>query len=461
MINTEQLSINQQRRQPTLSSTSHLPLIGSIPQMMRQQTAFLTEAHRKHGDIFNMSLGPLSFVALNHPEQAQHLFIDNARNYTKDSAFWESIRTLLGNGLPLSQGDFWLRQRRMIQPQFHRQRLVDMGNLMNEAIHKSMASWESIANGETPFDIAHEMTQVTMSVIVRTMFGTDLADEDSDTVADEMNYALNYMVFGMIAHSIPDWVPVPGRKRYLGSIAAIDDVVFRVIEQRHQEKTEGADLVSILYNMVDAETGERMTGQQLRDEAVSMFIAGYETTAVSLAWAFHFLSQRPEIERKLVDEVDSVLNGRVPTFADLPKLTYTKMVLQEAMRLYPPAFWLPRTAIEDDEIDGYHIPAGSTVGAVIYNIHRNPAIWEEPDEFIPERFTPDKMEQRHKLAWMPFGAGQRMCIAKEFALMEGQLILAQAMQRYRITPIPGRTVQPALTTSLRVKDGVWVTLERR
>ena len=444
--------------------TSRLPIVVSIPHFLRQQHHYLVAAREIYGDIYTMSLGPLTFIALNRPEQAQHVLVDNARNYNKDSPFWNSLRTLLGNGLPLSEGDFWLRQRRMMQPHFHRQRLVGLTALMMEAIDEGLAELAVKVAPAAPLNIAQVMTQLTMKVIVRTMFGTGLDPAEAEIVGRELAYALDYMVPGMIIQGLPGWVHIPGRHRYQAAVRAIDDVVFRVIERRRQHE-EGNDLISLLLHMVDAETGEQMTAQQLRDEAVTLFLAGYETTASTLSWSWHALTQQPEFQSKLQAEVDAVLGARTLVFADLPKLCYARMVMQEALRLYPPAYWLPRQALADDEIDGFHIPAGSTVAPVTYAIHRHPDIWEAPDVFNPERFAPaqgtEAERARHKLAWLPFGAGQRLCIGQDFALMEGQLILARLMQHYHMTAVPSRLAQPAISTTLRPKAGVWVQLTPR
>jgi cytochrome P450 len=211
----------------------------------------------------------------------------------------------------------------------------------------------------------------------------------------------------------------------------------------------------------DEETGKQKTDAQLRDEAVALFVAGYETTAAGMAWACHFLAQQPETARRLQAEVDGVLGSRQPGFADLQQLTYTRGVLQEALRMYPPSYWIPRTAAEDDELDGYRIPAGTQVAVLTYVLHHHPEIWESPQRFDPDRFTPERSAGRHKHAWIPFGAGQRQCIGKEFSLMEGQLILARVAQRFQPSAIPGREPQMQLSGSLHTRNGVWVRLTER
>jgi cytochrome P450 len=213
--------------------------------------------------------------------------------------------------------------------------------------------------------------------------------------------------------------------------------------------------------MVDAETGERMTDRQLRDEAMSLFVSGYETTSTTLSWAFHALLERPALLRELEEHIQAALGNKAPGFTDLPRLSLAMRIVQETLRLYTPTYFLPRVAIKDDELDGFAIPAGTTVGLMLYIIHRHPELWEEPLRFDPGRFTPERSVNRDALAWIPFGSGQRVCLAKDFALMEGQLILTRVVQRYHIEPVPGRVTRLHIATTVQTRNGVWARLARR
>lgn len=275
-----------------------------------------------------------------------------------------------------------------------------------------------------------------------------------------MSYILHFMFRGLLIRLLPSWLPIPGLRRFRAAMETMDGILFDIIERRRREGSDSNDLLAVLLDLADAETGEVMTPAQIRDETLAIFLAGFETTAASLSWVFHALVQQPRLARGLEAEVDA-LRGRGPTFADLPKLPRTLWTVQEALRLYPPAYWIPRTAVEEDEIDGFRIPAGSTVAPMAYAIHRHPAFWDAPEQFDPERFSPERSAGRPPLAWLPFGAGQRQCIGKDFALMEGQLILARAVQRFHFEPIPGRVPRPEMVTTLRPRDGVWVALSRR
>lgn len=448
---------------PQPPTTRGLPLLGSLPAFLRNQLGFLENARGVYGDIYKLNLGFTSVVMLNRPEYAAHVLRDHARNYSKGGPVWETIRTLIGNGLPVSEGDFWLRQRRMMSPQFHRKRLEGLTQHMTAAIDDGISNWEAyVASGE-PLDLAAEFAKVTMKVIVKTMFGAGISAEDAEIVAQEMAYMLGFMLRGMLTQSLPRWLPMPGRQRYQNAINTIDKIVYDLIERRRKgaDADQAGDMLALLLHMVDEETGEQMTDQQLRDEAVTLFLAGYETTSVSMAWSFHYLMQHPQSAARLQQEVDAILGGREPQFADLPQLTYARMIMQEALRLYGPIIWIARTAVEEDVIDGYRIRPRQMVGVVPYVIHRHPNLWQSPADFDPERFAPHQTEGRHQLAWMPFGAGQRQCIGRDFALMEGQLILAKVAQRYNLHAAPQRITQPRAALTLSTKGGVWAVLEKR
>ncbi|MDY7229374.1 cytochrome P450 [Hyalangium rubrum] len=439
-----------------------LPLVGNLPRLLAQRFDFLEEARRQAGELFLLDLGLGKAVALCHPRHAQHVLVDRARNYTKGGPMWDSIRSFLGNGLPVSEGEFWKRQRRMIQPAFHHQRLVSLIGEMVEAIDACLEeAWEPAARTGEPFDAAKAFTRVTMNVLVRALFGSGLEPRETEQVAQAFTYVNAYMMKGLVTNSLPPWVPVPGRARYREAIRTIDEIVFQVLARGRRSADTGDSLISLLLHATDEETGKQMTDAQLRDEAVALFVAGYETTAASMAWAFHFLSVQPETAQRLHAEVDAVLGSRKPGFEDLRQLTYTRGVLQEALRMYPPSYWIPRTAEEDDELDGYRIPAGTQMAVLTYVLHHHPEIWESPQRFEPERFTPERSAGRHKHAWIPFGSGQRQCIGKEFSLMEGQLILARVAQRFQASAIAGRMPQVQLGGSLNTRNGVWVRLKQR
>lgn len=433
----------------------------ALPHIVRDTLGFLKSTRARVGDLYTLDLGLVKAVVLNHPHHAQRVLIDRAVNYTKGGPLWASIRTLLGNGLPVSEGDFWKQQRRMMQPHFHRTRLAALTELMVEAIQEGLTPWHALATSGEAFNVETMTSPITMKVIVKTMFGTGLSSDETAHVNRLFPFIVDYLFQGILTQSFPAWMPVPGRRAYQRALKEMDEIVLGLVERRRQASDESPDLLTTLIQMIDPEGGQQMSNQQLRDEAVSLFLAGYETTSTALSWGLYELTRHPDVVARLQAEVDAQLGGRVPTFADLRNLTYTRQVLQEILRLYPPAWWNSRTAVEADEIDGFRIPAGAQVVPMTYMIHRHPDFWPEPDTFDPERFTPEASARRHHCAWIPFGVGQRQCIGKEFAMMEGQLILAQVMQRYDIRAMSSRPAIPKATTVLKSRDGIWLRLSHR
>ena len=457
---TEALLAQPQRRpQPPL--TGGWPLLGALPALIRRQIDFLPAAHAQYGEIYTLNLGLTKAVVLNHPDHAQHVFRDHARNYRKGGKFWEIIREMLGNGLVVSEGEFWLRQRRMLQPQFHRQRLAALTGLMSEAIAEGLQHWPQA--GQT-LDLGKALADITMRVITRTMFGGSLAAGEIAQVSEALTYAVNYTMPAMLTRNLPAWLFAARERRFHEAITQIDAVVYQVIERSRQAIAQGEyadNLISMMLTLVDEESGEAMTDQQLRDEAVTIFLAGYETTSVALTWALPLILNDAACFAKLQAEIDTVLGGQPVTFANVGQLGYTRMVLQEVMRLRPPASWLPRVAVEDDEIAGYHIPAGTMVVLPIYMYHHHPAFWEEPTKFDPERFSPERSAGRHAFAWIPFGAGQRLCIGRDFAMLEGQMILATILQQFTLTPLAKTLPQAQLAATLKPRGEVMMGCRRR
>ena len=455
-------SATTQPRSPTAPPRAPAwPLIGSLPGFLADPFRFVTEAQRERGDLYRLDLGVLEVLALNHPRHARHVFRDRARIYTKGGVFWDSIRSFMGNGLPLSEGELWRRQRRMIQPHFHRASLAAMTDLMIAVIEAAMPRWDALADAGAPFDAVPELTAITMQVIVRTMFGADISDRDTRTVSDALAYVVDYMFRGAAFNALPAWMPAPGRRRYREAGAAIDEVVGRLIARQRSGGGQNGSLIATLVDAVDTETGAKVDNAQLRDEAVAMFLAGYETTSATVAWALYHLAHSPSAAAELDAEVDAVLGTTAPTLADLPQLPHTRWVLQEALRLNGPIFWIWRTATEDDEIDGYRVRAGSTVSLMVHAMHRHPSLWTRPERFEPERFSPGHSAGAQPAPWMPFGTGQRQCVGLDFAMIEGQLILTRIAQRYRLHAVPERVPKPHLATIIQARGGLWLRLEHR
>jgi cytochrome P450 len=362
---------------------------------------------------------------------------ENYKNYVKG---YGKVRVLLGNGLVLSEGSFWRRQRRLMQPAFHRRRLAGFADAMTDETARMLDSWEAKVVEGKPLDVAMEMTLLTQRIIVKTMFGSDVGEE-----GERIARAFETALAGIDARFlIPLWMtrlPLPVNRRFKKALATIDEAVHRIIRERRREGQEGGDdLLSMLMEARDEETGETMSDQQIQDEVTTIYLAGHETTAVTLAWAWYLLSKSPEVARGVREEVSRVLGERTPGIEDVPNLTYTKMVIDETLRLYPAAWMISRTAVEEDEIEGYRIPAGQTLFLSPYVTHRRPDLWPNPEGFDPERFAPESGGERPRFAYFPFGGGPRQCIGNNFAHVEAILVVAMVMQRYRLDLMSGQTV---------------------
>lgn len=454
MLDTTQFAIAR----PAPSAT-RIPVIGGIPAMLRHNLTFLRQARERVGDIYRLDLGLLSMTMLNRPEHIQHVFVDNVANYRKEGAMWAALRTMFGNGLAVAEGEVWRRQRRMMQPHFHRRELAALSDLMLDAIDECLDRWPRPSARGEGFDVAAATLPIAVKVAVRTLFGATVNFATLDRLGGDLQAMVERVSVDMLTHGVPEWVPVPGRQRARHARAQVRDTVEQIVADV-RARGSGHDLVSMLVRATDEGTSETMTIQQLRDEAVTLFMVGYDTTALALGWLIHHLSRAPAVCARATAEIADVVGDRRPTFEDLKRLDYLTMVIKETLRLRPPAWLISRVAAADDVIDGVRIPAGSEVACSIYGVHYNADIWPEPERFEPERFTPARAHGRHRLAWFPFGAGQRQCIGYEFALMEMKFVLVSLLQRYALGEVPGR-VDIKLTNAMRAKGGLWVELRQR
>jgi cytochrome P450 len=395
------------------------------------------------------------------PAGVGRLLHDNHRNYSKDVATFGTLRLFLGNGLFTSDGDFWRRQRRLAQPAFHRRRVANFGALMTDATLAKLERWRTRVSQDRPLDVADEFMRLTMEVATLALFSTS-GRGDIDKIGSAITTLLDDVTFRFTFPFYPPLkVPTPRNRRFLAARATLDAIVYRIIAERRQRPDEHDDLLAMLMQARDEETGEGMSDRQLRDEVVTLFLAGHETTANALTWASFLLSTHVAVERRLRAEVDEALQGRVPTASDLPRLPYTRMVIDETLRLYPPAWITNRRAIEADAVCGYRIPADATVSISPYVTHRDPTLWENPEGFDPERFPPERSARRPHYAYFPFGGGPRQCIGKGFALMEATLVLALLTQRYELHLVPGRRGETEALATLRPRYGMWMAAHPR
>jgi len=411
------------------------------------------------GDVARLRFPTKPRVAhlLRHPDYVRHVLVENAKNYGKQTRGYAKLRGMLGSGLVTSEGDFWKRQRRIANPAFHRERIAHFSELMVNCASEMLDGWkESVASGK-PFDVSREMMRLTLRVIGLTMLSTDVQAQSSavgDAIDDLLHITIRRInsVLGW-----PEWVPTEQNRRYDRARSALDGIVNGMIAERRRSAKDRGDLLSMLMSARDPETGEGMSDTQLRDEAMTVFVAGHETTANALTWTLCLLSRHPDAERTLRREIREVCGDRLPKLEDLDRLVYTEKVIKESMRLVPPVWIIARSAIEDDVIGGYRIPKDTWIFVSPYLMHHEPRFWENPEGFDPGRFSPEEEAKRPKGAYFPFALGPRKCIGESFAMMEARLILASIVQRTRLELVPGRSIELDPTVTLRPKGGLWMT----
>ncbi len=437
------------------------PLLGNLPDMQRKgMLQFYSDLWRDYGDTVHVKMGPLHQFLLTQPEHVHHVLATNASNYCKGIGF-KKLGLALGNGLFISEGELWQSQRRLLQPPFTARGITQFAETMVASTEDMLARWDA-ARSAAPLDINLEMMRLAMAIIGRTMFGTYVGDE-ALAAGDAFTYVLNFMSERSVTlFDPPLFVPTAQNREFKRSMQLLRSYMHGIISARRaQPNADATDLLSILLNARDEETGTGMSEQQLYDEVLTIFFAGHETTAQALTWSWFLLAQHPEAEEKLHAELAQALGGRTPTFADVPKLPYTRMVIQEALRLYPPVWIFVRDAIGADEIGGYPIPPRSMIVLSPFLTQRNPALWEHPEQFEPERFAPERAAARPHYAYFPFGGGKRTCLGDKFAMLEAQLVLATVAQRYRLRLVPGQNPQPEAVGTLRPAGGMPMTLEPR
>jgi len=381
-------------------------LLGSASEIQRDPLGFLIRT-QKLGEVVRLRFLFSPAYLISHPESIKYVLQEHARNYNKDLITYTMFKPMLGQGLLINDGPSWLHQRRLMQPAFHRTRLTTYGTLMTDATVAMLERWQACSEGGMPLNMAEEMMRLTLRIVGQALFTLDL-NQEVGTVGYAVTTVLELFGDYVFRPFPPLGVPTPRNRRLQRAIHALDQVVYRLIAERRTLQTEGRDLLAMLLLAQDEETGQGMNDRQVRDEVMTLLLAGHETTANTLTWTWYLLSQSPEIERRLHAELNEVLGGRVPTVADLPELEYTRMVIEEALRLYPPAPILSRKAIAADELRGYPIAANSMIMISPYAVHRHPALWEEPEQFDPERFTPERSAARPAYAYFPFG-GDHAC----------------------------------------------------
>lgn len=432
------------------------PVLGHLPSLAADVIGFFVKSHREHGDTVFLRLGAWPTLLLAGSDDIETVLVKEHMKFHKNSFFWRHVTAIFGNGLLTNEGASWQKQRRLAAPAFSGQRLAAYPEIMVGMTEATTARW---ADGETR-DMHAEMMGLALRIAAKTMFDAELREEVAgvheavDILSDEIvaRFARPFV--------IPDWVPIPGNFRYRRALRTIDDLIAGIVKSRRASGEDKGDLLSMLIKARD-ENGRPMSDRQLRDEAVNLLLAGHETTALTLTWALMLIGQHPEIEAKLLAEIDEALQGRPPTQADLPNLRYADKVVMEVLRLYPPVWSVGREAVEDCEVGGALVPKGTTIVICAYAIHRDPKTFPDPEAFDPSRWDEGYQKRMPRFAYLPFGGGPRICIGMRFAMIETVLVLVTLLQRFRYEVHAKERIPPFASITIRPKGGLPATLRQR
>lgn len=457
---SKQFGGNSGKAYATAVGPKGYPVVGILPLIRKDPLNYLVGVSRDFQDVIPLNFGPQKVFMVTNPEYIERVFRGNYKNYQK-SNFYRPLRPVVGRGMLLAEGKAWKSQRQAAQPAFHKESIARMTDEMSEAINDMLAQWRTKFADGKPFDLSIEMTRLTLDVLLRTLLNVRL-DDQTDLVFDSLMLVLGETekrIWNLTR--VSEFLPTPTNRAYHRAVKVLEDLVDRVIEKRRRSLPSNEnDLLALLFSAyADPDTGEPI-GTLLRDEIMTSVIAGHETTAAALTWTICHLSKNPAIERLVRLEAQSAYAGASPTMEDVPKLSYTTMVISEALRLSPPAWTMSRIAMADDELGPYKIQKGATIMLSPYIVHRNAEIWENPEGFDPERFTPERIAERHPFAYFPFGGGPRGCIGERFALLEAQLAVAMISTSFRVDLLPGASIEPKAMITLRPKDAR-VTLHKQ
>jgi cytochrome P450 len=434
-------------------------LTGVMPEFTRDSLAFVLKVARQYGDVARARFLYIDAFFVNHPDLIERVLVAEHRNFIKPRSFRTPFfARIVGQGLLTSEGDFWRRQRRLAQPAFHRDRIAAYAAEMTDSTERLIEAWR---DGETR-DLHEDMQRLTMEIVTRTLFSAEITDADAEAIWEALaEIARPFSRQATLKWIADNRLPTSAHRRFFRNVEKLDEVVFRIIAARRASAQDRGDLLSMLL-AARAEDGARMNDRQLRDEVMTLFLAGQETTALALTWAWHLLGENPSAERALHAEVDEVLEGgRAARFEDLPRLRYAEAVIKESMRLYPPAWGVGREAARECEIGGYRIPRGAQVFMMTYAVQRDPRFFRDPESFRPERWLNGETSDLPKFAYFPFGGGPRLCIGNSFAIVETVICLSTIARRFRFRHAPGHTASPLPAMSLRLRDGLKVTVARR
>ncbi len=445
------------RHRPARRPVPPGPPLRATPRLLRalvsDRLGMMTEAAR-YGDASRLRMGHKALWAFNHPESAKHVLADNAANYVKGIGLVQARRAI-GDGLLTSDGELWKTQRALIRPAFQAKRVMAQAGIVADEAGRLVERLRTRV-GTGPVDVGRELTDLTLGVLGRTLLDSDLAD--AGAIGHSFEAVQDQAMFELVTlGAVPHWLPLPGQLAFRRSRRELEGTVARLVAQR-RGRPPGDDVLSKLIESADREADPAVGRRRVRDELVTLLLAGHETTASTLSWSLYLLDRHPDVADRVRAEAVAVLGDRPPTYDDLRSLHYTGQVVQEVMRLYPPVWMLPRMALADDEIAGYHVPAGSDVVVCPFTMHRHPDLWERPLRFDPDRFLPDRAADRPRYAYIPFGGGPRFCVGSQLGTMEAIFVLAVLARELRLRGRPGHEAVPEPMLSLRVRGGLSMTV---
>jgi cytochrome P450 len=434
-----------------------VPLLGNMTDFRARRLALLRRVYQECGEVGIFQVGPWPVVLLNAPDDIATVLVEQADAFEKTPLTRQYLRPLLGNGLMVNEGASHRQRRRLMAPAFQHRRIAAYATTMTSYTEHIQSQW---ADGMT-LDLADAMMRLTLWIAGSTLFHIDLleAADDISATINELSTLANAVANRLVP--VPLHWPTPQNKRIRAAIARIDAIIYRIIAEHRRAGQDSGDVLSMLLHARDEDDGSGMTDRQVRDEVMTLLLAGHETTANALAWTWYLLATHPHIYQRVRQEVDQVLGGRTPTAPDLPQLAYTVQVFKESLRLYPPAYIIARCAVRTLELGEYTLRPGTNIGISPYTLHRNPTSFPDPERFDPDRWTPENEAKLPRYAYLPFGAGPHVCIGNHFAMMEAQLILATLVQRVTFELVPGQTIAPEPLITLRPKGGVRVVVRRR
>ena len=436
------------------------PYLGHWRHLRADTMGLLLRGMTSYGDVVRFERRGVPIHLLSHPDHVKHVLQDNAKNYLRRSPGYTKIRTVVGNGLVAADGELWKKQRRIVQGAFLRERVLSFADAMRRSTREMLEGWKESAARGAPIDVSAEMMRLTLNIVTETIIGTAKGTR-VDAISEALSYVLRDASLRVDTLELPERVPTPRNVRFRRAMETLHDVIDRTIAERRASPGTKDDLVGRLMAARDEDTGEGMSDAQLRDEIMTMFFVGHDSTAHALTWTFYCLSLHPDARRDVFREVDDVLGGREPETPDLSKLPATDRAFKESMRLYPPVWILVRAVATDDVVGGYDLPARSIVVVSPVATHHNPRLWADPEGFDPDRFLPEAEQKRPRYAYFPFGGGPRTCLGYSFAMMEAEIILSMISQRYALDLVPGQRIVPFQGFTLSPKDGMAMRLVPR